>query len=137
MKKLCYALLAVFVMSLTPSLAQSGKIPANVKKAFISAHPNAEHTKWDKEKDGYEASFTAGGKQMSVEYDKAGKLVATETSIAFEALPEPVRTYLDTHHKGEKVKESALIVAADGTKTYETEVKGKDLLFDAEGNLKK
>ena len=34
-----------------------------------------------------------------------------------------------------KISETAKITKADGTVVFEVEVKGKDLLFDAKGNI--
>ena len=132
------ALIATFCLLLAGSAqAQAGKVPAVTNAAFAAAHPEAQNVTWDVEKDGYEASFMVGKQEMSVEYDKAGKLVATETEIAVSALPEGVRSYVAANHKGKQIKEAAEIVAADGTKTYEAEVGGNDLLFDAQGNYQK
>lgn len=67
--------------------------------------------------------------------DANGNLIETESEIAISALPKTVTDYLAKNHKGEKIKEAAKIVTVSGKVTYEAEIKGKDLLFDENGNL--
>ena len=54
----------------------------------------------------------------------------TEVSIKASEFPAAVMAKL----KGMKVAEAAKITKADGSVSYEAEVKGKDLLFDVNGN---
>lgn len=109
-------------------------VPAPAKAAFAKAHPNVAG-KWEKEDGNYEVSFKEGGKNMSCVIDKSGSIQETETEIAVSELPAPVAAYLAMHYKGIKVKEAASIVKKDGKTVYEAEIKGKDVLFDAQGNL--
>ena len=57
--------------------------------------------------------------------------------INVDALPSNVRDYVSKHHVGEKIKEAAKISDSKGTITYEAEIKGKDLIFDSNGNFVK
>ena len=129
------AILAAVSVQARKNLPAS-KVPSASKEAFAKAHPNVTG-KWEKEEGDYEVTFREGGKDMSCVIDKAGKIKETETVIPLGALPAAVTAYIAKHYKGVKVKEAASIVKADGTTTYEVEIKGKDVLFDAAGNLVK
>lgn len=105
------------------------KVPASVKAAFTKLHP-ATKVSWEMEKVNYEAGFSLNGKEISEVYAKNGALLETEIEIKSSELPTPVLAKL----RGMKIAEAARITKADGTLNYEAEVKGKDLLFDANGN---
>ncbi|WP_293304465.1 PepSY-like domain-containing protein [Pedobacter sp. UBA5917] len=105
------------------------KVPAPVIAAFAKNHAGTK-VKWEMEKQDYEAGFTLNGKETSEVYSAKGMLLETETEIKSTELPAAVLGKL----KGAKIAEAAKITKADGTIYYEAEVKGKDLLFDANGN---
>jgi len=134
MKKLFGILLLMggTVISSQAQKISATKIPAAVKSAFQKAHASTS-VKWEMEKSNYEAGFVLNGKETSEVYSPVGALLETEISIAAHELPAPVLAKL----KGKKIAEAAKITKADGSVCYEAEVKGKDLLFDAKGNLVK
>ena len=128
----------VFTVSLratTPSSPPLDDTPAGVKAQFARKYPSVKKVKWGKEGSNYEAEFSYQGKEMSAVLDAKGAILETETEIAVSALPKAVRDYVASHHRGKKISEGAEIVDATGKKTYEAEVGGKDLLFDANGQL--
>ena len=107
----------------------ASKVPAAVKASFTKLHPGTR-ANWEMEKQNFEAGFTINGKETSEVYAPAGSLLETEVSIKSNDLPTAVKAKL----KGMKIAEAAKITKADGTINYEAEVKGKDHLFDANGN---
>ncbi|MGM9478350.1 hypothetical protein ACS5PU_18130 [Pedobacter sp. GSP4] len=118
----------------TVSLAQAQKlnatkVPAEVKAAFAKLHAGTK-VSWEREKHDYEAGFTLNGKETSEVYSAKGLLLETEVEIKSTELPAAVLAKL----KGAKITEAAKITKADRTIYYEAEVKGKDLLFDPNGN---
>jgi len=117
-------LTAIFAQNVAAS-----KIPSAVKTAFTKNHPGVK-VNWEIEKQNYEAGFTLNGKETSEAYSAAGSLLETEVSIKASEFPAAVMAKL----KGMKVAEAAKITNADGSVSYEAEVKGKDLLFDVNGN---
>lgn len=135
MKKYLLTVLVAMYASLSVSHAQA--IPAVAKSSFTKLHPQATGVKWEKEEGGYEASFKENGKDMSVVMDAKGTLKETETDIAVAELPAAIRAYVAKQMPGKKIKEAAIIVDAAGTKMYEAEVGGKDLMFDVNGKLMK
>lgn len=50
-------------------------------------------------------------------------------------MPKGILDYVKTNYKGQSVKEVAKITDAKVTVTYEAEIKGMDLLFDANGKF--
>ena len=131
MKK--YLLTSLLAVCTTVSISYAQSIPAAAKSSFMKLHPQATSVKWDKEDGGYEASFKENGKNMSVVMDTKGMLKETETDITIAELPAAVRDYVTKQMPGKKIKEAAIIVNAAGTKMYEAEVGGKDLMFDMNG----
>ena len=116
----------------------SKKVPAPVKERFAALYPAVKDPEWEKEKENYEAGFKDNsGKEMSVLIDASGRLVETETGIEVAELPKNVTDYIAAKYNGASIKEAARIENAEGVMTYEAEVKGKDLIFDASGNFLK
>ena len=110
-------------------------VPAAAKATVSKRYPDVKQVKWEKEDRNYEAGLTHNGKKLSLIIDAKGNILETETTIAESALPASVREYVAKHHTGKKIKEAAEIVDANGKKTYEAEVGGKDLLFDTNGQF--
>jgi hypothetical protein len=111
------------------------KVPQAVKDGLKKSHPAATPA-WEWEDKNYEANFKENGKEISCVLNKQGTILETETVITTAALPQPARTYLETHYKGKKVKEVAMIVKANGETSYEVVLPSGELLFDASGNFK-
>lgn len=116
---------------------QDKEIPASVKSAFQKAHPEAKAVKWEKEGEHFEAEFKQGKLEQSVVLDAQGNILETETEIAVSELPKKASDYVAEHYKGQSIKEAAKMTDAKGVVTYEAEIKGKDLIFDAAGTFLK
>lgn len=132
MKKITNVI-ALLMFLTTASQAQKvsvSKVPTAVKSAFSKKHSNVSKVSWTKEDTNFEAEFTLNKKQTSEVYTVDGVFIESETEIKFAELPAAVKMKL----KGLKVAEIAKITKANGTVSYEAEVKGKDLLFDANGH---
>lgn len=132
MKKILLAL-CLFVSLTAATYAQTA--PAAAKAAFAKAYPKASKVKWEKEDGKYEVSFTDNGKELSAIYTEKGALEETEHEMTVAELPAPVLSYMKEHYKGITVKGAAKIIKADGSVNYEAAVKGKDVLFDANGKF--
>ena len=50
-------------------------------------------------------------------------------------LPAGVTNYVHSHYPGMKITEAGKVTDAEGKTRYEAEVKGKDMLFDENGNF--
>ena len=136
-------ILAFLAFGVCPAIAQKIKeseVPQVVKTAFMKAYPSAKGVKWDKEAEGFEASFEQNKNDMSVVLDKMGIVKEVETGIAKDKLPKAILEILKKDFADHDIEETAMIVANNVT-TYEVEVeKGKkswDLIFDSTGKLLK
>ncbi len=130
--------LSAIVLSMNIATAQhlkEAKVPTAVKESVKKQYPTAKVTGWEMEGANYEAEFVINKVETSVLVDASGKIMETESEIAITELPKAVTDYLAKNHKDEKIKEATKIVMADGKVKYETEIKGKDLLFDESGTL--
>ncbi len=110
-------------------------VPAAAKATVARLYPGVKAIKWEKEGGNYEAGLTHNGKELSLVIDAKGNVLETETTLIISSLPAPIRDYVTKHHTGKEIKEAAEIVDAKGRKTYEAEVGGKDLMFDANGQF--
>jgi len=128
---------AVFAVFTLTAFAKGDDVPSAVKTKFASLYPTVKKAKWDKEEANYEASFELNEVETSVLFDANGNVLETETEIAVSALPNGVADYISKNYAGQKIKETAKIVDANGVITYEAEVKAGDLIFDATGNFLK
>lgn len=108
----------------------TNKVPNAVKTAFSKAHANVSKADWSKESENFEAEFSLNGKEASELYSVNGAFLESEVEIKASELPTAIKLKL----KNQKITETAKITKANGTIIYEAEVKGKDLLFDINGN---
>lgn len=138
MKCTLVIILGLGTLSLSAQKLSAEKVPAAVRESFAKAFPAVTQVNWNLEKkDIYEAEFKEGGKSMSANFSSKGEWLETETEIKVADLPKPVADYLSQHYKGVHIKEAAQIKKSSGLIFYEAEVKGKDLLFDENGNAVK
>jgi hypothetical protein len=136
MKKL--ALMTVAVLITTFAFAQKVKekeVPTSVKTAFQNNFPQAKVEQWEKEGVNFEAEFELNNSEQSVVFDDQGNLLETEIEIGISQLPKGVLEYVKANYQGQNIKEVAKITDAKGTVTYESEIKGMDLLFDSTGKF--
>lgn len=138
MKKL-FALLTVMTCIFFAASGQQLKeaqVPSKVKLAFNKSYPKTMG-KWELEDNMYEVNFKSEGKTMSAVIDKMGNITETETDIAVSELPASVTDYVKQHYKGAKITEASTIKKNGGEMNYEARVKGKDVIFDANGKFMK
>ena len=135
MKKSVILLAAMFGVSFANAQKVSDKeVPTAVKNILQKNYPNAKEIKWEKEKANYEAEFEVNETDYSLLIDGSGNILETEIEIKVDALPVKAKEYISKNYAGQKIKEAAKITDSKGVVTYEAEVKGKDLIFDGNGN---
>ncbi len=140
---LLLASIALLFSGATPPKASTGKQlsakkqtpPAVVRAAFTQRYATATGVKWEPEGAAWEVEFHLGKEELSAVFSAAGTFQEVEREVTLTALPAPVLPYLRQHYAGQKVKEAARIEDAAGTVTWEAEVTGKDVLFDAAGQF--
>lgn len=126
-------LIAGPVLTSTAQKIDPSKVPAAVKISFAKKYPDVDRVKWEKEGDGFEAGFKDNDHSMSALFAADGTLTESELTIPAASLPPSVQAYVKAHYKGNVIKEAAKITKASGEINYEAEVKGMDLIFDANG----
>jgi hypothetical protein len=133
MKQILYSVALVLFIATTGQAQKLNlsKVPLAVKAAFSKRHANISKVNWIKEDANFEAEFSLNGNEASEVYTANGTFIESEVGIKVAELPAAVKMKL----KGQKVVEAAKINKANGSIVYEAEVKGKDLLFDTNGNL--
>jgi len=138
MKKLFFLLAAVTGVTVAQAQkVQEKAVPTAVKNSVLKQFPAAKNIHWDKEKENYEAGFKLNQVDYSILLSSAGNVLETEVAITQDALPAPVKAYLNKNYAGKKPAETAKITDAKGTVTYEAEIGGKDLIFDQAGKFLK
>jgi len=141
MKKFITATLLICGMAFSYAMAQDLKakdVPQVVKDALMKKYPDAAKVSWEKEKGNYEANWGgSSGEDNSVMFTPAGAFIEHVKAIKVSELPANVLAYVKQHYPGVTVKEAGKVTDAAGATSYEAEVKGKDLVFDANGNFVK
>jgi hypothetical protein len=135
MKRIIVVGLMMASMSAFAQKIDASKVPGATLATFNKSFPGVKEVKWEIENGNYEANFKQNGEKKSVLIDAKGGLVETEIGIAVSALPAGVAEYVAKNYKGEKIKEAAKLKMANGDINYEAEVKGMDLIFDANGKF--
>jgi hypothetical protein len=113
-------------------------VPSVVKTALTKQFPAAAKVSWEKEKGNYEANWGGrSGEDNSAQFMPSGAFVEIVRAIPVTSLPAGVGPYVSAHYKGAKIKEAGKVTDASGKESYEAEIRGKDLIFDLNGNFVK
>ncbi|MBA3647081.1 MAG: PepSY-like domain-containing protein [Chitinophagales bacterium] len=116
---------------------KESQVPATVVSNLHKMYPNLKDYVWFNEDGNYEAEYKINKMEAAVTYDANGTLMETEREIAVKELPAAVASYISANYSGTEIKEASEITDANGMKSYEAEVKGKDIVFDSNGNFLK
>ena len=135
MKKMIIVALVFAATAVSAQKIDASKVPSAVKNTFSKNFPGTTDVKWEMEKGDYEANFKQNGQKMSALIDPMGALRETEIGIAISELPANATAYISKNYKGEKIKEAAKLKMASGETHYEAEIKGMDVIFDANGKF--
>lgn len=136
MRKIAFLFILIFCFQISyGQKVKNEHIPLPVKDAFQILYPNADKVKWGKEGQNYEANLKVNKKEISVIFDSNGKLIGKEEDIEISELPTNAREYLSKNFPKSKIREIEKDTDARGIISYEVEVRGKELIFDASGNF--
>jgi Putative beta-lactamase-inhibitor-like, PepSY-like len=120
---------------------EPSQVPAEVTTAFSAKFADAEKVVWELNARGtYDADFEVKGKNHDAVFDKTGKWLETETKVAFDALPQPVKdAWNASAYAKEKIEEIEVVETPEVAMYYEFEVKvsGKewDIQYLPDGKL--
>ena len=132
------AFVTLFAGAASAQDLKSSQVPAAVKQSCMKKYPEAMKVAWEKEKGNYEANWGGkSGEDNSAMFTPSGTFIEIVKAISVSDLPASVATYVKTHEKGAKINEAGRVTDAKGKVTYEAEIKGKDLIFDENGNYLK
>jgi len=138
MKLLFAVVIAVAAINAKAQDLKTKDVPAVVKSALAKKYPEATKVSWEKEKGNYEANWGGkSGEDNSVTFTPSGNFVEIVKAISVSDLPKTVAPYVKAHYKGAKITEAGRVTDATGKTLYEAEIKGKDLIFDENGNFLK
>lgn len=139
MKKLFVSALLAMLLNTNTVTAQDLKakdVPEAVKTALVKKYPAAAKVSWEKEHGNYEANWGGtSGEDNSVLFSAGGNFISHTQALQVSQLPAAITTYVKQHYNNAAIKEAGKITNADGIITYEAELKGKDLIFDANGSF--
>ena len=111
-------------------------VPQVVKIALSKKYPNASKVIWETENGNYEANWGGkSGEDNSVQFTPDGQFIEIVKAIPINELPEPVILYVNKHYRGSKISEAGKVTDAAGKTSYEIEIKGKDVIFDENGEF--
>lgn len=113
----------------TYNAVENTALPPEVTSSFGTKYAGVTGTKWESNNDVYRSSFQQDGKNMSVIYDKTGKMREVRTGTTLTELPSSVQTALN----GKNATFPYLIKVNDQT-FYSAQVNGQDVYFDSAGN---
>jgi hypothetical protein len=134
---LTLALAMIFFSAANAQKLAENNVPDLVKSSFKKQFPNVKKVVWEKEKANFEAEFELNETEQSAVFDEKGSLIETEVEIEINQLPATINTYMQKNYVGQKIKEAAKIIDANGKVSYEAEIKGMDLIFDERGSFTK
>ncbi len=104
------------------------KVPQHVRTTFGSSYQGITDARWDSNDDVYRSSFQQNGKDVSITYDKTGKMREMRTGMQMEDLPLSVRNSL----KGTEANLPYEVKVGNET-YYSATVGGKETYYDAKG----
>ncbi len=112
-------------------------VPGKVKSALMQKYPEAKNVGWEKENGNYEANWGGkSGEDNSVQFTPAGNFIEIVKAIPVSQLPANTIAYVKEHYNV-KITEAGKVTDAKGNTSYEAEVKGRDIVFDQNGNFVK
>ena len=121
---------------------EDAPVSEQLEKAFINEFGNVAHN-WSTRGTNHVASFNQDNTEKEAWFDANGVWLMTETDIAYDALPAPVKQAFEalTQYEGWKRDDVDMLERKGMEKVYVIEIeKGKEelnLFFDVNGNLLK
>ena len=140
-KQFFLTLLAISIFQLSSAQTLKPKnVPTPVLEGMKKYLPMALLVEWEKEDADYEANFfvkdsTGSLRTASALFNATGTLLEIEMIISKDELPSGVLDYINSNYGNPKIKEVSQVSKLSGPKTYEIEIKGKELIFDSEGKF--
>lgn len=135
MKKLLFPIISILLLAACNQPSKNREVPTNISEAFVKLHPNATILKWNDEPPIWEAKYKDGEETGAVSFNEKAEVTETELVISESQLPNAsvIPDYIKAHYPNEKIQGCEKIAKQDRTTTYEIQITGKEIVFDAEG----
>jgi hypothetical protein len=129
------SLIAVIGLSACNQAGNTRQVPTNISEAFSKLHPTATILKWNDEPPIWEAKYKDGGEKGAVSFNSKAEITETELVITESQLPNAtvIPSYIKLHYPNDNIKGCEKVTKQDGSITYEIQVTGKEIVFDASG----
>lgn len=113
------------------------KVPDGIAEEFHKKHPTATIIKWNDEPPIWEVKYSEGTTKGAISYNSKKQIVETELVIEKTKLPNSslISDYFKSNYPKEKIQRCEKITRQDGTNTYEIQITGKEIVFDAKGKF--
>jgi hypothetical protein len=112
------------------------QVPDGIANEFYKKHPKATIIKWNDEPPIWEVKYSEGKTKGAISYNSKEQIVETELVIEKSKLPNNlISNYIKSHYPQEKIQRCEKITKQDGTNTYEIQITGKEIVFDAQGKF--
>jgi hypothetical protein len=115
-------------------------VPDVVKNENMNRYPDSktQQITWETENGNYEANWGGqDGEANSVAYTPTGTFVEIVKAIPVTQLPQSANNYINQNYKTPQFGDIGKVLDAKGKTSYEVEINGKALIFDANGNFVK
>ncbi len=111
------------------------EVPPPVKKQNKLSFPLAKKIFWYRENGQYIAEFMIEKVMYEACYDRSGNLLKTEKDVLANELPNAIIHYAKNINPGELIEGGQKITDNTGRIRWRIVLKGKEILFDEEGNF--
>lgn len=114
---------------------KSRQVPTNILEAFVKLHPKATILKWNDEPPIWEAKYKDGEEKGAASFNDKAEIVETELVIDQSQLPNSstIPNYINARYTNEKIRGCEKVIKQDGSITYEIQITGKEIIFNADG----
>jgi len=111
---------------------ETDRVPQNIQSSFGTDYRDVTGARWEYNNDVYRSSFMQDGKSRSVLYGQDGRMIETRTGTTMNDLPSSVQNAL----RGQNAASPYEIKVGQNT-YYSTQVDGKEVYYDSNGNAVK
>lgn len=133
-----YPLALLTTLTITALQAQiipEKQVPVTIQQALKKLHPTVQQLEWERATPYYEAIFKLAGNHRAIKFDTKGNVAETEVGVTIASLPTAISTYMKAHYPKEKIQAAETVSKANGDRSYEIRITGKEVVFDKAGKF--
>jgi hypothetical protein len=116
---------------------ETRQVPDEIVNEFHKIHPTAIIIKWNDEPPIWEVKYSESKSKGAISFNMKKQIVETELVIEESYLPNGsiIPNYIKKNYPKEKIQRCEKITKQDGTNTYEIQITGQEIVFDAQGKF--